>query len=312
MSVKFAIIMDPIASITPYKDTNFALLLAAQALGYACYYLQYHQLQIKDKQGYATCQAITVRDDSQNYYQLGDVCSMALAEFDLIMMRKDPPVDLQYIYCTQILSLAPARTRVINHPQALRDVNEKLFIAQFPECMPSTLVSANATEIISFIDEHQDVIMKPLDGMGGQGIFRLQQHDANMQTAIELLTNRQQKPVMLQPYLKALETSGDKRILVINGKPVSHALARHPAKNQTRANIASGGHGEVVPLTERDRWLIDKIGPQLRDMGLHFVGVDVIGDYVTEINVTSPTCVREIEKETGLNICQQILATALA
>lgn len=305
------IIMDPIETIKPYKDTNFALLLAAQTLGFETYYCQYHQLFFKNNKVGAFLHPIRVQDTEHDYFVLEPSREMTLANMDLIFMRKDPPLDMRYIYCTQLLDLVRHETIVFNNPQALRDKNEKLFITEFLDCIPSTCVSHHSDVLTAFICEHQDVILKPLDGMGGQGIFRVTPQDPNIKTIIEMLTQQNTRWIMAQPYLSALETQGDKRVLMIAGQPVSYALARHPAKNQTRANIASGGHGDVVALTERDKWLAARIGPRLVQLGLHFVGIDIIGDYVTEINITAPTCVREIERVTEQAIARQVLEMAL-
>lgn len=301
------VIMDDIAHIKPHKDTSFAMLLAAQNRGYQCYYCQIHDLFFHQGQAYAHAHPIQVFDQVEHYYQLAPTSVRSLTYFNIILMRKDPPFDNDYLYATHLLEHAQAAGVIVaNAPQALRDVNEKLFILQFPHCIAPTLVSAHATDIRQFWAEHQDIILKPLHAMGGAGIFRLKQDDPNAGVIIETLTQHGQHLIMAQAYLPAI-AQGDKRILLIDGKPVPYCLARLAASGETRANLAAGGRGIVQPLSERDYWLAAQVGSRLNAMGLRFVGLDVIGDYITEINVTSPTCVREIDAETGLCISAQFL-----
>lgn len=304
--MKTLVIMDDIAQIKPHKDTSFAMLLAAQAAGHDCYYCQTKDLFFAQQ---ASAQAYPVRvfDQSNDYYQLSEAQTLALSDFAIILMRKDPPFDSDYLYATHLLDHAQqAGVVVANAPQALRDVNEKLFILQFPQCIAPTLVTADAARIRQFWAEQGDLILKPLHAMGGAGIFRLQQDDPNAGVIIETLTQHGQHLIMAQAYLPAI-AQGDKRILLIDGEPVPYCLARLAAKGETRANLAVGGHGVVQPLSERDYWLAHQVGPTLKQMGLRFVGLDVIGDYITEINVTSPTCVREIDADTGLCIAAELI-----
>lgn len=305
--MKTLVIMDPIEGIKPYKDTSFAMMLAAQARGHELYYCTAQALSFSDGRANATAFPVAVFDQTTDYFQLGEAVTLALTDFDIILMRKDPPFDNDYLYATHLLDHAQAQGVVVaNAPQALRDVNEKLFILQFPQCIAPTLVSAKADEIRAFWQTHGDVILKPLHAMGGAGIFRLKSDDPNVGVIIETLTHHGQHLIMAQGYLAAI-AQGDKRILLIDGEPVPYCLARLAAEGETRANLAAGGRGVVQPLSERDYWLAAQVGPRLKAMGLRFVGLDVIGDYITEINVTSPTCVREIDAATGLCIADQLL-----
>lgn len=307
--MKTLVIMDPIEGIKPYKDTSFAIMLAAQARGHKLYYCTTQALSFSDGQVSATAFPVRVFDQNTDYFQLDNAVTLALTDFAIILIRKDPPFDSDYLYATHLLDHAQAQGVVIaNAPQALRDVNEKLFILQFPHCIAPTLVSANAIDIRAFWQQHGDIILKPLHAMGGAGIFRLQAHDPNVGVIIETLTQHGQHLIMAQRYLPEI-AQGDKRILLIDGEAVPYCLARLAADGETRANLAAGGRGVVQPLSERDYWLAAQVGPKLKAMGLRFVGLDVIGDFITEINVTSPTCVREIDAATGLCIADQLLAS---
>ncbi|HNK33765.1 MAG TPA: glutathione synthase, partial [Plasticicumulans sp.] len=227
---------------------------------------------------------------------------LPLAELDVLLMRKDPPFDLEYIYTTYLLERAEAEgVRVVNRPQSLRDANEKLFTAWFPQCCPPTLATRDMARLRGFVAEHGDAILKPLDGMGGAGIFRVRAGDANLNVIVETLTERGRRTALAQRFIPEI-SAGDKRILMIDGEPVPYALARIPAEGETRGNLAAGGRGVGQPLSERDRWICAQVGPELRRRGLVFVGLDVIGDWLTEINVTSPTCARELDAQFGLDI----------
>lgn len=296
------IVMDPIESITPHKDTTLALMLSAQARGWQCYYIKQTDIYAQQDQAYAYTQPVEVFDDAQQWFRLGGCENKALSEFSVILMRKDPPFDMRYIYSTYLLDLAKKQgVLVVNDPNGLRDANEKMFLTHFHECMPATVVSSRYDVLKQFIREQGEVVLKPLHGMGGMSIFRLTEDDANLTVILENMTQRQTLPIMAQRYLAEI-VDGDKRILLVNGEPIAFALARVPASGETRGNIMAGGKGESRPLTDRDRWLCEKIGPTLQQMGLYFVGLDVIGDYVTEINVTSPTCVRELNSANNLSI----------
>jgi glutathione synthase len=292
---KLAMVMDPIATVKTEKDTSFRLLLEAQARGYQCFYLEIGDLVIDNGQPMAFAKEVSVRDQTSDFYSLSDSQYRPLEDFDVIMMRKDPPFDSEFLYATHILELAEQRgSLVVNKPQSLRDCNEKLFATAFADCAPPHLVTRNAALLKAFHAEHDDVIFKPLDGMGGSSIFRLKADDPNVSVIIETLTEHGKTQTMAQKYLPEI-SDGDKRILMIDGEPIDYCLARLPAKGETRGNLAAGGKGRAQPLTDRDRWIASRVAPELKRRGLLFVGLDVIGDYLTEINVTSPTCIREID-----------------
>lgn len=308
MQIKLGIVMDPIEHIKPYKDSSFAMLLEAQRRGYELFYMQPQDIYVQNAQPFAITSELKVwdRNDGQ-YHGFGASKATPLAELDMILIRQDPPFNNDYLYSTHMLELAEAQgVLVVNKPQSLRDANEKLFASWFPECTPPTLVSAQADLLKAFVTEQQDTIFKPLDAMGGASIFRVKQGDPNLSVIIETMTDHGQHHIMAQRYLPEI-SAGDKRILLIDGEPVPYALARIPQAGETRGNIAAGGRGEGVELTDRDRWLCQQIAPKLREKGLMFVGLDVIGDYVTEINVTSPTCIRELDSQFGLNIAGTLL-----
>lgn len=299
---KLGVVMDPIASIKMYKDSTFAMLLEAQARHYDIHYMEMSDLSLIDGVCMASMRPLRVEDNPQHWFELGESVSLPLRELDVVLMRKDPPIDMEYIFATHMLEMAERDgVLVVNKPQALRDANEKLFTAWFPQCTVPTIVTRMASDILSFLQHHGDVILKPLDSMGGASIFRVQQGDLNTNVIIETLTHRQNSYVMVQRFIPEI-SKGDKRILLINGEPVPYALARIPAKGETRGNLAVGGTGVGVELSERDYWICEQVAPVLRDKGLLFVGLDVIGDYLTEINVTSPTCIRELDKQYHLNI----------
>ncbi len=303
--------MDPIGSINIKKDSTFAMLLEAQRRGWAIHYMEQGDLWLRDGRCLARMRALQVHDDPQHWFDFTGEHEMPLAEIDVILMRKDPPFDMEYIYTTYLLEQAEANgVLIVNKPQALRDANEKLFAAWFPQCTPPTLVTRRAQQLRTFLDEHGDIILKPLDGMGGASIFRLRKDDPNIGVVIETLTHHANSFVMAQRYIPEISTGprpGDKRILMIDGEAIPYALARIPAHGETRGNLAAGGQGKGEPLNERERWICAQVGPTLRDRGLMFVGLDVIGDYLTEINVTSPTCIRELDALYGLNISATLL-----
>ncbi len=301
MNKAIAVVMDPIEHIQPSKDTSLALLLEAQRRGYQLHYVLPGSLAIANNYSVATVASLIVNDDKYQYFKLGEPRKIKLAEMAAILMRKDPPVDAQFIHDTQILSMAEAEgVLVVNRAQGLRDWNEKLAALQFPQCCPDTLVSRSVTEFKEFIAEHGDVVVKPLDGMGGKSIFRIREGESNANVILETLL-ADGKLAMAQRYLPEI-SDGDKRILMVDGQPVPYALARIPQGTEFRGNLAAGGRGEGRALTDRDRWIAGQVGPWLKAQGLMFVGLDVIGDYLTEINVTSPTCARELDAQFGLNI----------
>ena len=296
MTISLGVVMDPIATIKYYKDTTMALLLAAQERGWNLHYLEQGDLYLLQGEARASSRSLFVADNAEAWYELGPREDIALSELNVILMRKDPPFDNEYIYSTYILEAAEKEgVLVLNNPQSLRDCNEKVFATQFPQCCPPVLVSRNSSQLRQFHRLHGDVIFKPLDGMGGSQIFRCREDDPNVGVILETLTLHGRQLIMAQKYLPEI-SAGDKRILVINGEPVPYALARIPAQGETRGNLAAGGTGVAQPLTERDLWIVAQVAPTLKTKGLLFVGLDVIGDYLTEINVTSPTCAREIDK----------------
>lgn len=302
MTAKLGIIMDPIQGISIKKDTSFAMLLEAQRRDYQIYYMEMSDLHLLNGKAYASAKPLSVKEDPNNWFNLGDEAMMELADLDVILMRKDPPFDTEFIYATYLLEQAEAQgTLVVNKPQSLRDANEKLFTAWFPQCTPKTLVTRSAHQIRDFLNQEGDIILKPLDGMGGASIFRVRAGDPNIGVIIETLTKHGTEFAMAQAFIPEI-TEGDKRIIVINGEPVPYCLARIPAKGETRGNLAAGGRGEARPISDADRWIANQVGQTLRDKGLLFVGLDVIGDKLTEINVTSPTCVREIEAAFDIDI----------
>lgn len=295
--IKLGIVMDPISKIKLKKDTSFAMLEQAQARGYQLFYMELNDLYLEQGQAYATTRSLTVYNDKEHWFDFGAEQTLPLSELDVILMRKDPPFDTEFIYATYILERAEqAGTLVVNKPQSLRDCNEKLYTAWFAQFTPHTLVTRQTALIKQFYQQHQDIILKPLDGMGGSSIFRVKADDPNLSVIIETLTHNNSQFCMAQTFIPAIK-NGDKRVLVVDGKPVPYCLARIPQNGETRGNLAAGGRGEVRPLSETDWTIANAIGPVLKEKGLLFVGLDIIGDKLTEINVTSPTCVREIEAE---------------
>lgn len=306
-----AVVMDPIHTIHYKKDTTLAMLWAAQDAGFALFYMALGDLFLREGRAYGRLQPLTVQRDPEHWFDLQPASEQPLAEMDVILMRKDPPFDMDYIYATYLLELAERDgVLVSNRPASLRDCNEKLFAAQFPQCSPALTVSSHADVLRAFQRQHGDIVLKPLDGMGGRSVFCVKAGDPNLGVIIETLTDSGRHPIMAQRFLPAI-AEGDKRILMLDGEPVSHCLARIPQSGEHRGNLAAGGHGEVRPLTDRDRWIAAQVGPELKRRGLHFVGLDVIGDYLTEINVTSPTCLREIETATGEPIAAHYLASLI-
>ena len=310
--MKLAMIMDPMATVKTYKDTSFRLLLEAQAQGYECFYLEMQDLSLQQGKPMARARPVTVRDQAEDFYAFGEVAEQSLAEFDVIMMRKDPPFDTEYVYATYMLELAEqAGALVVNKPQSLRDCNEKLFTAWFADLTPPTIVTRRAEQIRAFHQQHQDIILKPLDGMGGASIFRVREDGNNLGVIIETLTAHGTRYAMIQRYLPEIK-DGDKRILIIDGEPMPYSLARVPSAGETRGNLAAGGSGRPQPLSDSDWELARRVGPDLKKRGLLLVGLDVIGDRITEINVTSPTCMREIEAAYDINIAAKLFEAIAA
>jgi glutathione synthase len=310
--MRLGVVMDPIAEIKPHKDTTLALLLAAQRRGWRVEYLELGDLYLRDGTARGRRRTLHVEDRANDWWEFGAEHDGPLAELDAILMRKDPPFDGEYLYATHLLEMAQRDgALVVNDPAALRDCNEKLFAQWFPQCCPPTLVSRDAARLRAFHAEQGKVVLKPLDAMGGAGVLVLGPGDPNLGSAIELLTAHGTRTIMAQRWLPEI-VQGDKRILLVAGEPVPYALARIPAAGEARGNLAAGGRGEGRPLTERDRWIAAQVGPALRERGLLLVGLDVIGDHLTEVNVTSPTCARELDAEFGLDIGGQVMDAVAA
>ncbi|MGY3086444.1 glutathione synthase [Pseudomonas fragi] len=302
MSVRVGIVMDPIAGISYKKDSSLAMLLAAQDRGWSLFYMEQQDLYLNEGKARARMKPLKVFANPEKWFELDAETDTALSDLDVILMRKDPPFDMEFVYSTYLLEQAERDgVLIVNKPQSLRDCNEKLFATQFTQCTPPTVVSRRADVLREFAALHGDVILKPLDGMGGTSIFRHRVGDPNLSVILETLTLNGTQQIMAQGYLPAIK-DGDKRILMIDGEPVDYCLARIPAQGETRGNLAAGGRGEARPLSEKDRWIAAQVGPTLREKGLLFVGLDVIGEHLTEINVTSPTCIREIDNAFGTNI----------
>jgi glutathione synthase len=305
--IKLGVVMDPIAAIKVEKDSTFAMLLEAQARGWDLFYMEQRDLSFQDGRTVGRARRLRVEDAPRDWFSFGEERRLPLAELDLVLMRKDPPFDMEYIYTTYLLELAEAEgTLVVNRPQALRDANEKMFTTLFPRCTPETLVTRDKAELRLFVEQHGEVVVKPLDGMGGTLIFRVGRGDPNANVVFETLTDHGRRFAMAQRFIPEI-SEGDKRILLIDGEPVPYALARVPPEGDSRGNLAVGGKGRGLDLTERDLWICRQVGPVLRERGLTFVGLDVIGDYLTEINVTSPTCIRELDRIYSMNIAAKLL-----
>ncbi|MFP4136898.1 MAG: glutathione synthase [Halomonas sp.] len=306
-ALKIGVVMDPIADIAYKKDTSLAMLWAAQERGWSLHYLEPGDLFLRDGRAFGRLRDLTVHRDPAHWHDLGEPEPRPLAELDVILMRQDPPVDTHFLNAVHLLGFAEREgVLVVNPTRALLECNEKLFAQQFPQCCAPTLVSCSEAELRAFHAEQGDVILKPLDGMGGSGIFHVQSEGRNLGAIIETLTERGRRQIMAQRYLPEIR-DGDTRILLVEGEPVPYGLARVPLAGETRGNLAAGGTGASRELTERDHWLIRQVQPVIREKGLMFVGLDVIGDYITEINVTSPTCVREIDDQRGTDIAGDLM-----
>lgn len=311
-AMKTGVVMDPISDIKTYKDSTFAMLLEAQRRGHTLYYMEPGDLFAKDGRAFARMQQLEVRDNTTDWFSLSPVDIRPLDELDIVLMRRDPPFDMNYIYTTYMLELAEsAGTLVINRPQSLRDANEKFFITNFPQCCVPMTISSQSDLIRDFVSQHGHCVVKPLDGMGGESVFQVSDTDMNLNVILETITRHDSRPVMAQKYIDEI-SQGDKRILMVNGEPVSYALARFAGEGDFRGNLAKGGSSKGVPLSERDRWICSQVGPELKKRGILFSGLDVIGDWLSEVNVTSPTCIRELDEEFGLNIAGQLFDAAEA
>jgi glutathione synthase len=307
MQIEIGVVMDPIGSIKIAKDTTFAMLLSAQRRGWPIWYMELADLFLADGRSWGRMRQVQVADDPAGWFRFMEEATRPLESLTAILMRKDPPFDMEYVYATYILEQAQERgALVVNDPRSLRDANEKVFTARFPQCCPPTLVTRRLADIRAFLESHGDIILKPLAAMGGFSVFRVQRADPNFSVIVETLTEQGERYCMGQRYIPEIR-NGDKRILMVAGEPVDYALARIPLPGETRGNLAAGGIGEGRPLTERDRWIASQVGPELRARGILFAGLDVIGDYLTEINVTSPTCVRELDAAFGLDIAGSLM-----
>ncbi len=305
--IKLGIVMDPIESINIKKDSSFAMMLEAQRRGWEIHYMEMNDLSLEQGKAMARTRVVSLKEDPNGWFEFHSEQEIALSDLDAVLMRKDPPFDTEYIYATYILERAEDEgALIVNKPQSLRDCNEKLFTAWFPELTPTTVVTRRADKIKAFHQEHGDVILKPLDGMGGSSIFRVMKGDPNVSVIIETLTNHGENYCMAQTFVPDI-SNGDKRILVVDGEPMPYCLARIPAKGETRGNLAAGGRGEARPISETDRKIAETVAPVLKEKGLIFVGLDVIGDKLTEINVTSPTCIREIEAAFDISITGKLM-----
>jgi glutathione synthase len=304
--IKTGVVMNPISGISTYKDSTFAMLLEAQRREHELWYMEPADLSIRDGVALGHMQPLLVRDNREDWFTLGDSENRELASLDILLMRIDPPFNMDYVYSTYVLDLAEqSGVTVVNRPQSLRDANEKCFITQFPQCCVPALISRSSAEIRAFVAEQGLSVVKPLDGMGGESIFQVRQGDLNLNVILETITSNDRDMVMVQKYIPEI-TQGDKRILVVNGEPIPYALARIPGAGDFRGNLAKGGTGKGVPLSDRDYWICEQVAPELKRRGIVFAGLDVIGEWLTEINVTSPTCIRELDEQFGLNIAGEM------
>jgi len=307
MAIKLGVVMDPLSSIQYKKDSTLAMMWEARSRNFEIFFISPQEIFLREGKVFANCARLELFHDEKKWFSIVEQFVCPLADFNLILIRKDPPFDLEYLYLTQLLErVERTGVLIVNRPSALRDANEKIFATEFPKCGPATLVTQQIEQLKLFLQEQSDIVCKPLDSMGGESVFRLRYPDENASVIFETLTAHQTKMMMAQKYIPEIKL-GDKRILMINGEPVKHALARIPADGELRGNLAAGGRGVAQTLTARDYWICEQVGPTLRDKGIYFAGLDVIGDYLTEINITSPTCIREIDEQTGSNIAGMFL-----
>jgi len=307
MQQEIGVVMDPIGSIKIAKDSTFAMMLAASRRGWRIQYMELSDLFLRGERAWARMREVQVQDDPAGWYDLRQEQTRPLDVLPAVLMRKDPPFDMEYIYATYLLEQAQRRgARIVNDPRSLRDANEKVFTVRFPQCCPPTLITRRSSDIAEFLVQHGDLILKPLGGMGGFSVFRVGTGDPNFNVIVETLTDHGARFCMAQRFIPEI-ADGDKRILLIDGDPVPYALARIPKGGETRGNLAAGGIGVGQPLSDRDRWVAAEVGPELRRRGILFAGLDVIGDFLTEINVTSPTCIRELDAQFGLDIAGTLI-----
>ncbi len=305
---QIGVVMDPIGSISPKKDSTLAMLLSAQERGWELVYFEQKDLYVRDGKPVGHGRELTVNRSLDAWWEFGADRYGPLEDLDALLMRKDPPFDMEFVYTTYILQLAEQRgLLVVNRPSSLREINEKVYTAWFPQCTPPSLITRSREALLAFLDEHGKVVFKPLDGMGGRSIFVVEKGDVNTNVVIETLTDYGKRFTLCQRFIPEI-TTGDKRILLIEGKPIDYALARIPAPGESRGNLVMGAAGEGRELTDRDRWIADEVGPRLAERGVIFAGLDVIGDYLTEINVTSPTGIRELDAQFGIRIADSLIA----
>ena len=305
--MKLGMVMDPIGSIDFKKDSSLQILLEAQSRGHDIYYMEPSSLFLKDSGAFALAQSVFVKDNSEGWYELSETSEIKLSSLDMILMRQDPPFNTNYIYNTYVLEEAERNgVVVINKPSSLRDCNEKVFATQFPQCCTPFLVTSNYKLIKEFIGTHLDTVIKPLDGMGGSSVFRVKRHDLNINVILETITNYSVTKVMVQKYIPDIK-EGDKRILLVDGHPMQAAIARVPAEGEFRGNLAAGAKAVVKSLTAKDKWICDQVKPHLERLGLVLVGLDIIGEYLTEINITSPTCFKEYKNLCDIDVAYKLL-----
>ena len=305
--MKIGVVMDPIESINFKKDSTLAMMLEAQSRKHQLFYMTPDSLYINEKGAFAIAKTLQVKNDPTGWFDFKEEKQIKLSELDVILMRQDPPFNSNYIYNTYVLESAEKEgVLVVNKPSSLRDCNEKVFATEFPECCTPFLVTSDPNLLKSFIEDHRDTVIKPLDGMGGSSIFRLRYSDPNLNVILETITESFTTKVMIQTYIPEI-TDGDKRILLINGNPMDAAVARVPAEGELRGNLAAGASAVARSLTEKDLWICEQVGPKLKELGLVLVGLDIIGDYLTEINVTSPTCFREYESLCDIDVAHSFI-----
>lgn len=310
---KLAVIMDPLQNIKPHKDSSLAMMLEAQERGFDVYCGDLQDIWLQGDEPRGRLKKVKLFDDPDQWFNFEETVDLDLGDLDVILMRKDPPFDIQYVFSTYVLEQAQRRgTVVVNDPQGLRDANEKAFLAWFPDCAPATLLTRSIDQMQNFLTQQKRVVVKPLDMMGGRSVFATDVDDGNHNVIFETVSDYGRRYTMVQQYLPEISTSGDRRILLIDGNPIPHALARIPTQGDHRGNMDAGARVEVHPLTDREQSICDQIGPVLREKGLLFAGIDIIGDYMTELNVTSPTGIRELQKETGLPIAGQLFDAIMA
>jgi glutathione synthase len=307
MQREIGVVMDPIGSIKIAKDSTFAMMLAGARRGWRLQYMELSDLCMRGDRSWARMREVEVQDDPQRWYRYRGEQTRPLDSLPVVLMRKDPPFDMEYIYATYLLEQAQLRgTRVVNDPRSLRDANEKVFTVRFSQCCPPTLITRRSADIAEFLAQQGEVILKPLGGMGGFSIFRVNRGDPNFNVIVETLTDYGHRFCMVQRFIAEI-AKGDKRILLIDGDPAPYALARVPKRGETRGNLAVGATGVGQPLSDRDRWIAAQVGPELRKRGILFAGLDVIGDFLTEVNVTSPTCIRELDAQFDLDIAGDLI-----